>query len=81
MSEEELKEVSEKAGILHSTSHKFDSQRHEQFMKTRVYARIAVVAGVRDIVRYHGFQPSERTPGLAYLDRLIPVKDLRRVDT
>lgn len=81
MREEELQEVAKKAALVHATPQKLDAQQYEQFMKTQVYARLAVVAGVRDVVRYHGFQPSERTPGLDHLDRLLPVQDLRRVDT
>lgn len=83
MSEEDLKEVARKAALLHAQPEKPDTQQYQQyqqFMKTRVYARLAVVAGVRDVVRYHGFQPSERTLGLDHLDILLPMQALRRVE-
>lgn len=81
VNEEELNEVAKKGALVHATPQESNVRQYEQFMKTRVYARLAVVASVRDVVLYHGFQPSERTPGLDHLDSLLPVQDLRRVDT
>lgn len=80
MSEDQLSGVAKKAALVHTAPQRLDDQGYEEFMKTRVYERLGAVAGVRDVVRYHGFQPAERTPGLDHLDRLLPPEDLRRVD-
>lgn len=80
VSEAELKEISRKAAFVTATPEKSDTQQYEQFMKTRVYERLAAVASIRNIVRFHGFQPSKRTLGLDYLDRLLPAQDPQRVD-
>lgn len=51
----------------------------DHFMK-RVYERLIAVTGILDVVHHHGFEPMARTPGLEFLDSLVPRKGLRRVE-
>jgi hypothetical protein len=52
----------------------------DAFMKEQVYERLGVVAGILDVISYHGFEPASRTPGLDYLEQMVPRKPLQRVE-
>lgn len=52
----------------------------DDFMKTTVYAGMARLRGILDVVHYHGFEPAERTSGLDYLDSILPRQGLRKTE-
>ncbi len=52
----------------------------EEFLKQRVFYRLSQVASILDVSEHHGFSVAEHTPGLDYLNSIIPRQKLRKVD-
>lgn len=77
----EMERVNTLAAMLHSGDTQPDVEGYQKFMTEKVYDRLGITAGVRDVVRYHGFVPAKITPGLAHLGRLAPPRELRRRDS
>jgi hypothetical protein len=57
-----------------------DQSAAESWLQTHIYSALAQVSSILNVVAYHGFGPAEMTPGLGYLNVLLPRKDLTRVD-
>ena len=74
MTETELSEL-QAAVITH-----FDHPWQADECLKEIGSRLAAVAGLLDVVAYHGFAPATRTPGLDHLNMLLPRQELQRVD-